>query len=138
MNQNLNLKISINLNPLLIKNQKLPNHLKQRVSALGISPSAVTLEVTKQHLTQNPIITLKILTQLQLMGFEVSLDDFGSGYTGLEQLQRYPFTELKIDRGLVRMLSLDPRARDTIAAGVELGRSQGLEVVAEGIKSPEN
>ena len=73
-----------------------------------------------------------------LAGFELSIDDFGTQFSNIEQLLKFPFKELKIDQSFVLSASTNDRARATVQSCVSLGRELGLRVVAEGIETQED
>jgi len=75
------------------------------------------------------------LAQLTAAGFELSIDDFGTGQSSLGRLAEIQVHELKLDRSLVRGIENDPRARRVARLIVELGRDLGVEVLAEGIET---
>lgn len=76
------------------------------------------------------------LAALVSHGFELSIDDFGTGHSSLGRLVELRFQELKIDRSLVCAIETDARARKLAAMIVELGRDLGVEVLAEGLETP--
>ncbi len=81
---------------------------------------------------------LDILSRLSLKRFNLAIDDFGTGYSSMEQLQRIPFSELKIDRAFVRGASTDPFARAILESNVQLARKLDMTVVAEGVETRED
>ena len=80
---------------------------------------------------------MEVLARLDLAGFELSLDDFGTQFSNIEQLTTFPFKELKIDQRFVRMAVKDDRSKATVASCVSLGRQLGMRTVAEGIETSE-
>lgn len=77
---------------------------------------------------------LEQLTRLRILGFQLSIDDFGIGYSSLRQLARLPFSELKIDQMFVKNLAGSEESRKIVTAIVSLGKSLALNVVAEGVE----
>ncbi|MFZ8974927.1 MAG: EAL domain-containing protein, partial [Pseudomonadales bacterium] len=75
------------------------------------------------------------LTRLRLRGYEISIDDFGTGFSSMEQLRRFPFTELKIDRAFVNGAEQKPSARAILESSVDLARRLNIRSVAEGIET---
>jgi len=81
---------------------------------------------------------LAILTRLRLAGFRLAVDDFGTGTSNYERVLAAPFTELKIDRAMVGRLDINAAEPDPmVRSGVEVGHSLGLQVVAEGVETPD-
>lgn len=101
----------------------------------GISPDRVTLEVTETAQHQNPKELLEFLTRYRIQGFQLSLDDFGVGYSSLVELARLPFSEIKIDKRFVGNLTQSTESQKICSAIIGLGQALGLEVTAEGVES---
>ena len=80
---------------------------------------------------------LEILTRLRMKGFGLSIDDYGTGASSMQQLKRIPFTELKIDREFVAGAHVDDETRAMLVSSVGLGKELGLTVVAEGVETQE-
>jgi EAL domain-containing protein (putative c-di-GMP-specific phosphodiesterase class I) len=94
----------------------------------------VVLEVTESRLMADIVKPLEVLTRLRLKGLELSIDDFGTGASSLEQLKRIPFNELKIDRAFVNGASRDDTARSILESSVALAKKLDLSTVAEGVE----
>jgi EAL domain-containing protein (putative c-di-GMP-specific phosphodiesterase class I) len=102
-----------------------------------LPPHALVLEVTESSVMQNPEVTIPKLDRLVQTGVQLSLDDFGEGYSSLSHLQRLPVNGLKIAQPFVNDLA-DPQADSRLVRGIiELANSLGLHLVAEGIELPE-
>jgi EAL domain-containing protein (putative c-di-GMP-specific phosphodiesterase class I) len=81
--------------------------------------------------------TLPLLDELRAMGVHLSIDDFGTGYSSLSALQQFPIGTLKIDRPFVTNAASDPDDATIVRTIIEMGRSLGLQVLAEGIETDE-
>jgi diguanylate cyclase (GGDEF)-like protein/PAS domain S-box-containing protein len=103
----------------------------------GVSPSRVELEITETTLMLDAERTLPLLDELRAMGVHLSIDDFGTGYSSLSALQQFPIGTLKIDRSFVRNAASDPDDATIVRTIIEMGRSLGLQVLAEGIETEE-
>lgn len=99
---------------------------------LEISPGWIILELTETAAAANAVDAMDILTRLRLMGFRLSIDDFGSGYSSLKQLHRLPFSELKVDKEFVRGCATSESDRVIVKTIVDLAHNLGLLAVAEG------
>jgi EAL domain-containing protein (putative c-di-GMP-specific phosphodiesterase class I) len=95
----------------------------------------VLLEVTETGVMKEVTTALDVLTRLRLKGFGLSIDDFGIGYSSFEQLDRIPFTELKLDRSYVGKGSTDPTARAILQGSLDMARRMALATVAEGVET---
>jgi EAL domain-containing protein (putative c-di-GMP-specific phosphodiesterase class I)/response regulator of citrate/malate metabolism len=132
------LRVSINLSALWIEDLGLPDRIIARVEAAGLKASDVALEITETGLTRDLATALDVLTRLRLRGFGLSLDDFGVGYSSFEQLRRFPFTEIKLDRGFVSNAGRDPASRAIVESMLEIARRLGLPAVAEGVEDEDD
>jgi diguanylate cyclase (GGDEF)-like protein/PAS domain S-box-containing protein len=103
----------------------------------GVSPTCVELEITETTLMMDAEHTLPLLDELRAMGVHLSIDDFGTGYSSLSALQQFPIGTLKIDQSFVRNAASDPDDATIVRSIIEMGRSLGLQVLAEGIETEE-
>lgn len=101
----------------------------------GVSPTALELEITETTLMADAKRTLRLLNELYGMGLHLSIDDFGTGYSSLSALQQFPIGTLKIDQSFVRDLGEDEGDATIVRTIIEMGRSLGMEVIAEGVES---
>jgi EAL domain-containing protein (putative c-di-GMP-specific phosphodiesterase class I) len=104
---------------------------------LGVAPARCTLEITETVATGHLANTLENLVRLQMRGYGISIDDYGTGFSSMQQLLRIPFTELKIDQSFVTGAAARPNVRAILESSVQLARSLRLKSVAEGIETPE-
>ena len=101
----------------------------------GLAPDCLELEITEGLLIEDPDAASAVLTELKALGVHVAIDDFGSGYSSLSYLKHFPLDSLKIDRGFVRDLSVDPNDASIARAIIALGHSLDLKVIAEGVET---
>jgi EAL domain-containing protein (putative c-di-GMP-specific phosphodiesterase class I)/ActR/RegA family two-component response regulator len=104
--------------------------------AVGVDPTAITLEVTEGQVMSRLSTVLEVLTRLRLKRFRMSIDDFGTGHSSLAQLRDLPFDELKIDRGFVHGASSNDTRRAICSASLRMAQQLKMQVVAEGIEEP--
>jgi len=83
----------------------------------------------------DPQRTVRLLDELYAMGLHLSIDDFGTGYSSLSALQQFPIGTLKIDQSFVRDATEDAGDATIVRTIIEMGRSLGMEVIAEGVES---
>ena len=136
--QGFDLNISINISVDALDDLKWPDEITTEVEAGGLQASQITLEITESRLMEHLSVALEILSRLSLKRFKLSIDDFGTGYSSMEQLQRIPFSELKIDRAFVRGASEEASARAILESSVLLAKKLDMEVVAEGVETAED
>ncbi len=103
----------------------------------GLSGGDLAVEVTEQVLLQTSNSAINALVELRHAGVRIGLDDFGTGFSALSYLQTFPLDFLKIDRSFVERVTVDARSAAIIAATISLAHALDLEVVAEGIETPE-
>jgi diguanylate cyclase (GGDEF)-like protein/PAS domain S-box-containing protein len=103
----------------------------------GVSPGCVELEITETTLMMDAERTLPLLDELRAMGVHLSIDDFGTGYSSLSALQQFPIGTLKIDQSFVRAAATDPDDATIVRSIIAMGRSLGLQVLAEGVETEE-
>ena len=134
----LDLKIGVNFSVDNLNQLDLPEWIVSVASEEGMDPSKVILEVTESRLMEDVTKPLEILTRLRLKRIGISIDDFGTGFSSMEQLKRIPFEELKIDRAFVFGAAGDPSARAILESSVDLGKRMGMSLVAEGAETQED
>ena len=129
--------ISINLSAMSLDDYRLPETLLARCHHFGVDPGDVVLEVTETAAMVDPAATVRLATRLRLKGFQLSIDDFGIGYSSLAQLARLPFSELKVDASFVHDVRRSGESRKIVRAMIGLGHSLGMKVTAEGVGDSE-
>jgi len=105
------------------------------LSRTGLAPDCLELEITEGLLIEDPKAASEVLSKLKALGVHVAIDDFGLGYSSLSYLKHFPLDSLKIDRGFVRDLSIDPDDAAIARAIIALAHSLDLKVVAEGVET---
>lgn len=129
------MSVSVNLSLTSLSDTDLADQLTQRVAAAGLDPKHMILEITESAAMTDVAHCLENLTRLRMKGFGLSIDDYGTGYSSMQQLSRIPFSELKIDRSFVTDVALHPQRRVILASSIDMARKLGLTVVAEGVES---
>jgi EAL domain-containing protein (putative c-di-GMP-specific phosphodiesterase class I)/FixJ family two-component response regulator len=136
-NQDLNLSLAVNLSPLLLTEPKLVEEICTLTEAYALEPGRVMFEVTETSLSDHTA-ALESLTRLRLRGFGVSLDDYGTGYSSMQQLAQIPFSELKIDKCFVRGVAQSENLQVMLRSAVAMSKELGLTTVAEGVETVED
>ncbi len=126
--------LSINFSALELNTSNLPDLLKSKIEQYQVASERITLEITETVFLEKNPLSLEVLTRLRLMGFKLSIDDFGAGYSSVNMLQNGPFTELKIDRAFVSTIHCNEQSRIIVQSIVEMAKRLELLVVAEGIE----
>ncbi len=129
------LQVAINLPASSLMDRTLPDQLFGMVRRAGIDTAMLTLEISEANAMNYSTSAVEVLGKLKSMGFKLSIDEFGTSYSSLEQLYRLKFDELKIDPSLVLESRISSEARTIIEATVLLAQKLGLSVCAEGVDS---
>ncbi len=131
---NLALEVAVNISARDIEDIDLPDRLEQHCRNAAIDPAFLTLELTETGAMREAVQMMDVLTRLRLKGFKLSIDDFGTGYSSLVQLQKMPFSEVKIDRTFVMQMADNEGCRVIVEIVIELARRLGLTSIAEGVE----
>jgi EAL domain-containing protein (putative c-di-GMP-specific phosphodiesterase class I) len=119
------------------RKRRMPLLVAQILGETGLAPSRLDLELTESIVVSDFDAVAKDLQQLLDLGVHVSIDDFGTGYSSLNYVKKFPVDRIKIDQSFVRNLSTDANDAAIVRAIVTLGKSLGLEIVAEGVETAE-
>ncbi|WP_041375441.1 putative bifunctional diguanylate cyclase/phosphodiesterase [Polymorphum gilvum] len=129
--------ISVNISPTQFRHPRFVDHVIATLAAYDLPPSRLEIEVTESVFAGKDSVILTAMRQLKELGVRIALDDFGSGYSSLSYLRRFPFDILKIDRDFVSNVGECEQARAILRTIVDLGSALGMTVVAEGIETAE-
>jgi EAL domain-containing protein (putative c-di-GMP-specific phosphodiesterase class I) len=129
--------VSVNLSARQFQEHDLVETVRLVLEETELAPSSLVLEITESGLMQRTRGTIGRLAELRALGIHLAIDDFGTGYSSLSYLERFPVDSLKIDRSFISELTPSGERPAIARAIVELGRTLGLHVVAEGIEQPD-
>jgi EAL domain-containing protein (putative c-di-GMP-specific phosphodiesterase class I) len=127
--------VSVNISPKQFAIESTHHHLKNIINQSGIDKSGIVLEITEDVLMTEHEDLLDMLDELRRSGIELSLDDFGTGFSSLSYLQQYPLSELKIDRSFITSLGAKPESQTIVNAIISMAKGLNLKVVAEGVET---
>jgi diguanylate cyclase (GGDEF)-like protein/PAS domain S-box-containing protein len=130
-------KLAVNLSGRQIGSPALIGTIKDALTVSGLDPSTLVLEMTESVMITSTPDTVELLRQLKRLGIQLAIDDFGTGYSSLSYLSRFPVDLLKVDRSFVEKIASDSHSAELVQTIVQLGRSLGLQTVAEGIETSE-
>jgi EAL domain-containing protein (putative c-di-GMP-specific phosphodiesterase class I)/CheY-like chemotaxis protein len=131
----LNLSVAVNVSATSLADPNYADAVTQIVAGQGLEPNRMTIELTESEAIRNVAAALENLTRLRMRGFGLAIDDYGVGYSSMQELSRMPFTEVKIDRSFVTAAAGSEKHRIMIAHTVEVARLLGLKTVAEGVET---
>ncbi len=129
--------LSVNLSALHFRSNQLPNQVSDAMHAWGIDGHQLTVEITESMMMEHDTEIFKRIQILRDMGIGLSVDDFGTGFSGLSRLVSLPVTEIKIDKSFVDRCLTEKRILALLEAITSIGQSLNLTVVAEGIETKE-
>lgn len=127
--------ISVNLPSRMFERSDLVENIHDYVTQAGVPHRFIKLEITEETLMKDLQQVIPSLHRLNEIGVEISIDDFGIGYSSLAYLTALPISELKIDRSFVKDLGITPQSAAVVHAIIALARALGLRVVAEGVET---
>jgi len=132
---NLDMRVSVNLSMLQFRQSNLVESFGAILDSSHLPPTRLELEITEGVLVENVDATIEVLNLFHDKGIHISVDDFGTAYSSLSYLKRFPLNTLKIDRSFIRDINEDPDDAAITAAIVALARSLRLNVTAEGVET---
>ena len=132
------LRLAVNISGRHLMEGNLVNDVAAALARTGADPSMLEIELTETHLLGDLERAVASLTALRERGVRVSIDDFGTGYSAMNYLRRLPIDAIKIDRSFVVAATSNASDASVVDAVMAIGRSHGLEVVAEGIETIEH
>lgn len=130
----IHLRVAVNISAQNLTESEFPERLDRYCRKGEVAADRIILELTETGAMREAVQTMDVLTRLRLKGFRLAIDDFGTGYSSLVQLQRMPFSELKIDRAFVSEMLTNRECRTIAEIIAELARRLGLHSVAEGVE----
>ena len=130
-----NLKISVNLASQQIKEAKLIERIDRVMAETGLDGSFLKLEITESMLLNNTEATINMLSEIRARKIQLSIDDFGKGYSSLSYLHRFPINTLKIDGSFVSQMNYDPENFEIVRTINTLAHNLGLDVTAECVET---
>ncbi|MGY1697395.1 putative bifunctional diguanylate cyclase/phosphodiesterase [Geodermatophilus sp. SYSU D00814] len=134
--QGLPLRLGVNISAAHVAARTLVEDVAAALSAAGLEPERLVLEITEETVLADDGPAAGDIQALRLMGVHVALDDFGTGSSSLVTLVRLPIDVLKLDRAFVSRVDRDRQSRALCESVVTIGRTLGLDVVAEGVETP--
>lgn len=128
------LDVAVNISARDVEDLEFPDRLEQLCRDAGLDPAFMTVELTETSAMRPAVQMMDVLTRLRLKGFKLSIDDFGTGYSSLVQLQKMPFSEIKIDKSFVLRMASNHGCKVIVEIVIDLARKLGLTSVAEGVE----
>ena len=127
--------VSVNLSLTSLSDSTLADRITEAVRRQGLETRAMILEITESAAMTDVGRCLENLARLRVKGFGLSIDDYGTGYSSMQQLARIPFTELKLDQSFVMNCATNAQHRAIIESSLDMARRLRLKTVAEGVET---
>ena len=131
------LSVSVNISALFLVSLQIADEILALLRSGNCDPRHLILEITETEAAVNPSAARALLARLREAGVEISMDDYGVGFSDLERLRYYPFSDLKVDRWLVARLESSQEARQIVSMLASLARRDNFTLTAEGIETRE-
>jgi len=128
------LDISVNVSARQLETDQLVDDVLGALAVSGFDASSLIVEITETAIMKDVDAVIPRLTALKATGVRIAIDDFGTGYSSLAYLQRFPVDTLKIDRSFISTMADSPESGALVRTLVQLGKTLGLETLAEGIE----
>jgi EAL domain-containing protein (putative c-di-GMP-specific phosphodiesterase class I) len=129
--------MAVNLSRRQLTDDGLIDDIRTALSASGLAPNLLELEITESMMINNPEHIISILAKIKSMGVRLAIDDFGTGYSSLAQIQHFPIDTLKVDRSFIRNIPKDAEDMAITEAIIAMGKTLSVTVVAEGVETEE-
>ena len=130
-------RMAVNLSAQQFYRGDIVRTVKQALDESGLAPEWLELELTESLTLDDTETTLRIMGDLKQLGVSLSLDDFGTGWSSLSYLRRFPIDRIKIDRSFMRDVTTHPSAAAVVQSILHLAHSLGLGCIAEGVETSE-
>ena len=131
------IRVGINVSPMQLTRHDFADTFLAQLERDGLPPNRVTLEITEQAFARNLRPVEDAVASLALAGVHIAVDDFGTGYSTLRYLQRLRPSILKIDRSFISGIDVSGESHQLVSAIATMALTLGLNIVAEGIETPE-
>ncbi|MCW1429993.1 putative bifunctional diguanylate cyclase/phosphodiesterase [Novosphingobium sp. JCM 18896] len=128
-------RMSVNLSAAQLREGDLPTKVAAALSAHGLPPEALELEITENIILDHQETMIGQLEQLRALGVVLSFDDFGTGFASLNLLRNFPVSQIKIDKGFTQLMQTSAKDRVIVVGLINMAHQLGLTVVAEGIEN---
>lgn len=131
------INLAVNVSSKQFKNPDFLEDINNILLNSGFAPSNFEIEITESLIVENVKKTVSILDELNQKGVKISIDDFGTGFSSLSYLKKFPVDKLKVDRAFINNMTNDDEDATLVKAIIAMGHSLGLEVIAEGVETEE-
>lgn len=133
----IDIRLSVNLSANDLLDPEVPDLLEQALKTWNIPSNLIRLEITETSMVQDTESVMDVLLRLRQLGASLSIDDFGTGFSGMSHLKNLPVQEVKVDQSFVQNIVESKRDQEITGSIIRLSHRLGLHVVAEGVETLE-
>ncbi|CAN5182315.1 hypothetical protein BH09ACT1_BH09ACT1_24530 [soil metagenome] len=126
-------EVAVNVSAAQLATTEFFEHLMTRLTAESLGQNAITVEITESKAIADPELVAQRLSELRDLGVDISIDDFGSGFSSLDQVLNLPVSEVKLDRSLIQ--GHLGESESVMTSIIAIAHARGIRVVAEGIET---
>ncbi|MBB6218140.1 diguanylate cyclase (GGDEF)-like protein/PAS domain S-box-containing protein [Anaerosolibacter carboniphilus] len=130
-------KVSVNISAVQFQKEGLVDIVREVLLETQLTPRMLELEITENTIMQNTERTVETIQELKEMGIEISIDDFGTGFSSLSYIKEFDSDNLKIDKSFIRDIGLSASNESIICAIISMAHSLGMSIIAEGVETIE-
>ena len=130
-----NVSVAVNLSASFFQHRDFEDTIERALLETGIPPESLELELTEATIMSDPQKVLGSMAAMKALGLQLSIDDFGIGYSSLSYLKKLPVDKLKIDQSFIHNIASDQDNAAVVRAVISIGRSMQLKVIAEGVET---
>ena len=131
------MRISVNFSALQLLKPSIVHDIMEMIHKYHVNPNAIEIEITEHALMSNKELMQTVIAELNQQGIHIAIDDFGTGYSSLSYLLNFKINTLKIDRAFIKELAANEDSKEITSAIIKLGQKLKLNLVAEGVETPE-
>jgi EAL domain-containing protein (putative c-di-GMP-specific phosphodiesterase class I) len=129
--------IAVNLSIRQLRQPNLADVIESILKETGLNPECLELEITEGIMMGDTKAAMEFLLRMRMLGVQMSIDDFGTGFSSLSYLKNLPVNKLKIDQSFVRDIGTDESDAAIIRSIISLGHRLEMKVIAEGVETLE-
>jgi EAL domain-containing protein (putative c-di-GMP-specific phosphodiesterase class I)/GGDEF domain-containing protein len=130
-------RVAVNLSPRQLQEPDLTDYVSKVLQETGLQPELLELELTESMYAE-PETAIAVLKRLHILGVRVSIDDFGTGFSSLSYLARFPRDTLKLDRSFIAQTTRDNDVAAVVGSVILMAHELGVQTVAEGVETEEH
>jgi EAL domain-containing protein (putative c-di-GMP-specific phosphodiesterase class I) len=131
------ISLAVNLSPVQFSGHDLVDGVREALDTSGLAPQRLQLEITEGLLLEDAAEIASTLHQLRDLGICIAVDDFGSGYSSLSYLLKFPFDKVKLDRSLITDLGRGDQRDIVVQSIIAMCNGLGMRTTGEGVETPE-